>query len=108
MTRAAHRAPCRRPRNRKTSTRIALPCDAVLFSFPILALNSFMKALRLLPFLALALAPVALPAADSYKIDPVHSSIMFRVHHWGAGHTWGRFNKFDGTVAFDAADPTKT
>ncbi len=67
-----------------------------------------MKALRLLPFLALALAPVALPAADSYKIDPVHSAVMFRVHHWGAGHTWGRFNKFEGTVSLDAADPAKT
>ena len=54
------------------------------------------------------LAPAALPAADSYKVDPVHSSILFRVHHWGAGFTWGRFNKFDGTVSFDAADPTKT
>ena len=67
-----------------------------------------MKFLRLLPLLALALAPIALPAADSYKVDPVHSAIMFKVHHWGAGFSWGRFNKFDGTVSFDAADPAKS
>jgi polyisoprenoid-binding protein YceI len=45
-------------------------------------------------------------AADKYKIDPVHSAVIFRAQHAQAGYTYGRFNKFGGTVTADD-DATK-
>lgn len=58
--------------------------------------------------LALSFAPVlsaVAVAADSYKVDASHSSINFRILHFGAGYTYGRFNDFAGTVSFDDANP---
>ncbi|HSA23494.1 MAG TPA: YceI family protein, partial [Myxococcota bacterium] len=53
---------------------------------------------------ALALA-VQARAADSYEIDPVHSSVLWKVQHMGAGHVWGRFTDFSGSLRLDAAAP---
>lgn len=44
-------------------------------------------------------------AADSYKIDAVHSAVLFRINHVGAGVFWGRFNKIDGDFFIDPAKP---
>lgn len=52
-------------------------------------------------------AVVALAArgqAGVYKIDPDHSSVMFRVRHL-VGHVTGRFNRFDGHFVYDKTDP---
>ena len=54
-----------------------------------------------------ALSPAAL-AADNYKIDPVHSSVHFRIGHGGIAFVYGRFNDVSGTVAYDKEDPTKS
>ncbi|MCL4220915.1 MAG: YceI family protein [Phycisphaerales bacterium] len=43
--------------------------------------------------------------ADSYKIDAVHSAVLFRINHVGAGVFWGRFNKIDGDFFIDPAKP---
>jgi polyisoprenoid-binding protein YceI len=53
-------------------------------------------------------APTSAPTAGAnYKIDDVHSSALFRVHHLGAGKFWGRFNAVSGSMSFDAAgEPT--
>ncbi len=32
------------------------------------------------------------------KVDAIHSGVMFKAQHFGAGYTWGRFKDFDGTV----------
>ena len=40
-----------------------------------------------------------MPAGD-YDIDPVHSTVLFRVQHLGAGQFWGRFNDVTGTITF--------
>lgn len=40
-------------------------------------------------------------AAESYKVDPVHSSVLFRVKHSGITNFYGRFNEFSGTFSFD-------
>lgn len=37
-------------------------------------------------------------AAESYKIDPVHSSVSFKVRHLFS-YVTGKFTKFDGTFA---------
>jgi polyisoprenoid-binding protein YceI len=47
-------------------------------------------------------------AADEHKVDPVHSSVVFRVTHAGIGAVYGRFNDFTGTLAMDDADPSKS
>ena len=47
-------------------------------------------------------------ALASYSIDTVHSSINFAVRHMVVAKTRGRFTKFSGTFAFDAADPSKS
>ena len=46
-------------------------------------------------------------AADSYKVDPVHSSVLFSIKHNGVTDFYGGFKEIAGTVTFDAADPTK-
>ena len=38
--------------------------------------------------------------ADPWKIDPVHSSAMFKIHHLGASMVYGAIPKISGTVDF--------
>lgn len=47
-------------------------------------------------------------AADTYKVDPVHSSVVFSIKHAGVTDFLGSFNELNGTVVFDAADPSKS
>jgi polyisoprenoid-binding protein YceI len=35
---------------------------------------------------------------ETWKIDSVHSTTLFRIQHAGAGRFWGRFNDVTGTV----------
>jgi polyisoprenoid-binding protein YceI len=44
-------------------------------------------------------------AADSYKVDPIHSTVLFGVKHMGFGRFWGRFNKVGGHFTLNASDP---
>jgi polyisoprenoid-binding protein YceI len=46
--------------------------------------------------------------ADTFKIDPVHSSVIFSIKHLGVTDFYGRFNDVSGTVVFDKADPSKS
>lgn len=57
--------------------------------------------------LLLAAAPAA-RAAESYKVDPVHSSAVFRVRHANVGYVWGRFNDPGGSFVLDESDPAKS
>lgn len=63
----------------------------------------------ILAILALAAMPAALPLAaqDTYKIDPVHSEVSFKVRH-ALAKVSGRFAKFSGTVKVDIADISKS
>ena len=45
-------------------------------------------------------------AADAYQVDPVHSSMVFRVKHMGATNFYGRFNNVTGSFTLDD-DPSK-
>jgi polyisoprenoid-binding protein YceI len=59
--------------------------------------------------LAVLLSSAGLTAhADTFKIDPVHSSIGFSVKHLGVSEFYGRFNDVSGQVVFDKADPSKS
>ena len=60
------------------------------------------------PLLFLALAPLAMAsksniaAKETFNIDSVHSTAIFRVQHLGAGNFYGRFNELEGTIDWDA------
>jgi polyisoprenoid-binding protein YceI len=61
---------------------------------------------RLSAVLALVLALPA--AAETYKIDPVHSAVGFRVKHMAVTRVNGRFTKFSGTINLDPANVSKS
>jgi polyisoprenoid-binding protein YceI len=46
------------------------------------------------------------PAADTYQVDPVHSSMVFRVKHANVTNFYGRFNNITGSFTLDN-DPAK-
>ena len=47
-------------------------------------------------------------AADTYKIDPVHSNMGFSVRHLGITNVKGRFDDVSGTINYDDKDITKS
>ena len=47
-------------------------------------------------------------AADTFKIDPVHSFVLFSVQHLDIANTYGRFNDISGIVVFDRDNPSKS
>jgi polyisoprenoid-binding protein YceI len=53
-------------------------------------------------------ATVAARGADTFKIDPVHSSVLFGIKHLGVTDFYGVFKDISGTVTFDKADPAKS
>ena len=48
--------------------------------------------------------PVPTFAIDTYRIDPAHSSVIFRVKHLGITFVYGRFNYAAGGYAFEDKD----
>ncbi|MCB1188203.1 YceI family protein [bacterium] len=58
----------------------------------------------LLVFGAMATMSSTASAAE-YKIDPVHSSVVFRIRHMSAAPVFGRFNTKSGTINFDKQNP---
>ncbi|MEK7485339.1 MAG: YceI family protein [Planctomycetota bacterium] len=48
----------------------------------------------------------SLAASETFNIDPVHSSILFRVKHLNVSYFFGRFNEMAGVFTFDSENPT--
>jgi polyisoprenoid-binding protein YceI len=67
-----------------------------------------MKRFALLLSFTILLAFAAQSRAETYKVDPVHSSAVFRIQHANIGYVWGRFNDPAGTFTLDLADPPKS
>lgn len=63
-----------------------------------------MKALTALLSVAIAAAPLAGAQTETYTIDPVHSTVGFKVKHFFSKVS-GRFNEFSGTLQVDPAKP---
>jgi polyisoprenoid-binding protein YceI len=62
-------------------------------------------------FLLLTLVVVGLPVtalAESYTIDPMHSSVYFAINHLGFTTVYGRFDTFAGKVTVDWENGTGT
>lgn len=57
---------------------------------------------------AVVFTVASIARADDYKADPVHSFVVFDVHHFGAGFVYGTFAGPTGTASYDASDLTKT
>jgi polyisoprenoid-binding protein YceI len=55
-----------------------------------------------------ALAPTTTRAAESYQVDPAHTSITFRIQHAGISWVQGRFNEFAGDFTIDPSDTGKS
>lgn len=54
-------------------------------------------------------SPIANPAAaGEWKIDSVHSTVLFKINHVGASTSWGRFNDVKGKIQFDPTAPEKS
>jgi polyisoprenoid-binding protein YceI len=56
----------------------------------------------------IALLHVAAPlthAADQYKVDAIHSSVVFRIKHMGVSYCYGRFNDVSGVFHLDEQNP---
>ena len=64
-----------------------------------------MKRVGLVAFLAIGLAAVV--HAETYKIDPAHSTIAFNVRHM-LGSAKGKFSKFSGTIVVDRDHPEQS
>ncbi len=63
--------------------------------------------LLLLTIVALAAGLTNVRADETYKIDPVHSSITFKVRHFFS-YVEGNFRKFEGIIIFNAERPEKS
>ena len=54
------------------------------------------------------LATAQLRAADTYKIDPAHAIVLYKISHLNLANAYGRFNEPTGQVVWDNDDPTKS
>ena len=59
-------------------------------------------------FALAAMISISAVAADNYKVDTVHSSVVFRIKHANASYFWGRINDPAGSFTLDEADPGKS
>jgi polyisoprenoid-binding protein YceI len=59
-----------------------------------------LKHLLTLTLATVLLAPIA-KAADTYKVDPAHTSVTFSVRHLGINNVKGKFKEFEGQIVMD-------
>jgi len=65
------------------------------------------KYLALFTLILTIVLPLQLFAADEYRIDPVHSSVLFKIKHLAISNIYGKFADFRGTLKIDQENPTK-
>lgn len=66
-----------------------------------------MMGLAVLAMLSSTLTPFYAQGV-TYRVDPVHSSILFRVKHMNTAYVYGRFNQFSGTLVVDEKNPERS
>ena len=47
-------------------------------------------------------------AGEIYRIDPVHTWVLFRIQHLGISYAYGRFRDVSGTLDLDEAAPERS
>ena len=78
--------------------RFAIITLTALSSFGLLALST--------PTIESSALPTALES-ETFAIDPVHSSAIFKIKHLDTSYFYGRFADMSGTLDFDSTDPSK-
>ena len=68
------------------------------------AAETFMKIYKIVAFTLLSSLGPAAQAADTYQIDPVHASVLFKARHLNIADVYGRFDDVSGTVTLDPAN----
>ena len=68
------------------------------------SLHAFRSAALLVA--ASLITAVASAQTSTWKIDPVHSGVQFRILHLGVSHVSGKFSKVTGVVKLDEKDLT--
>lgn len=51
------------------------------------------------------LSPAPAAEAAKFKIDGVHSNVLFKIRHLGVSNFYGRFNKIKGEFTWDSSKP---
>ena len=46
-------------------------------------------------------------ATENYKVDPVHTTAIFRIKHLGVTYFYGRFNETTGSFTLNIEDPSE-
>ncbi len=69
---------------------------------------SFYKKTLVLLALAAFLLGGSTRAADTYEIDPEHSTAVFRVKHFSVSYYNGLFRDIRGSIVFDPANPSSS
>jgi polyisoprenoid-binding protein YceI len=59
----------------------------------------------LISLAVLLIAPAGARAAETYTIDPAHTSVVFSVGHTGLSYTYGVFRQAGGAYIFDKESP---
>lgn len=63
--------------------------------------------LLIIVFLLLVVSfPVA--GAENYQIDPIHTSVTFKIKHLAVSYVYGRFNDVSGSLIHDQASPAES
>ena len=70
--------------------------------------RNYSKYTAVLVFGLLAIFSVSAYAAETYKLDSAHTSVVYRVKYSGVTFVYGRFNSPTGTFTFDASSPSKS
>jgi polyisoprenoid-binding protein YceI len=47
-------------------------------------------------------------AAETYTIDPGHTSVVWTINHFGFSHPWGKFSQITGSLTLDEQVPTNS
>lgn len=69
--------------------------------------KTFAPLLGAIAFLTFA-APIAANAADTYTIDPTHTTVIWSAEHFGYSKPHGLFPMIEGTLVLDEAAPEKS
>lgn len=65
-----------------------------------------MKKFSILTSLAIALSAATLAQADTYTIDPAHTSANFAIDHMGTSTNRGNFSSLTGTIEYNPTAKT--
>lgn len=80
------------------------PCCLLMRATALIALLGWLGACGYLLPRAEIPTPAELPAG-SYRLDPEHASLLFKIDHLGFSTLVGRFDRFAATLDFDPGDP---